>query len=384
MNTFIQRMNQLPLYHEPQSQFIHKPFLADLYTLFHKTYLNLDIDKVEYRIDPHSSKSIARINKDFKDTIKDIKNYVLDNTQGDLRVHYRNGEVNLTILFSLFSNSNSEIEMYKRYVLWIIHWVEIAYHFSEKKCKNPVHLHLYLTPFKKSLTESTKVLCETHVNTAYTWHCTPNNKIVLYRLEEWFKVLIHESFHFFGFEDFKKGDESRLKDCFPLPVDLQVGEAYGEFWARVLTCFYSAYFINKETSRQSSVLTHFYRMMYIERIYSCYQAMKILRYMGISYTDLYSSSQVATQIQQSYQEKSNVFCYYILVSILMNQYQDTLLWCHNHNDKLFNISLKDSHLFVDYIKKICKAESYLYNMEHLGRIYVDTDRSLRMTLLDFL
>tara|TARA_B110000495_G_C22382079_1_gene246829 strand:- start:34 stop:354 length:321 start_codon:yes stop_codon:yes gene_type:complete len=106
--------------------------------------------------------------------------------------------------------------------------------------------------------------------------------------------------------------------------------------------------------------------------------------MGISYTDLYSSSQVATQIQQSYQEKSNVFCYYILVSILMNQYQDTIVWCHKHNDKLFNISVKDSHLFVDYIKKICKAESYLYNMEHLGRIYVDTDRSLRMTLLDFL
>ena len=106
--------------------------------------------------------------------------------------------------------------------------------------------------------------------------------------------------------------------------------------------------------------------------------------MGITYTDLYSSSHLATQIQKSYQEKSNVFCYYILVSILMNQYQDTMLWCHKHNTKLFNIKLNHSHLFVDYIKEICKSESYLYNMEHLGRIHVDTDRSLRMTLLDFL
>lgn len=386
MNTFIQHMNQLPLYHEGHSPFINKKVLANLYTLFHKTYHSIDMAKVEYHIDRTPSTTIARARKDLRESIKikHIETYVLDNAQGDLRVYYRNGGVELTILFSLFSDSDSEIELYKRYVVWIVHWIEIAHQFSEKKCVHPVNLHLYLTPFKKELSNIKEVLGEPHVNTAYTWHCSPNNRIVLYRLEEWFKVLIHESFHFFGFENFKKKDEARLKDCFPLPVDLHVGEAYGEFWARVINCFYCAYFINKDSSRQSSVLTHFYRMIYIERIYSCYQAMKILRYMGITYTDLYSSSHLATQIQESYQEKSNVFCYYILVSILMNQYQDTMEWCHKHNTKLFNINLKDSHLFVDYIKEICKSESYLYNMEHLGRIHVDTDRSLRMTLLDFL
>ena len=194
MNTFIQHMNQLPLYHEGHSPFINKKVLANLYTLFHKTYHTIDMAKVEYHIDRPSSSLASRARKDLRESIKikHIETYVLDNTQGDLRVYYRNGGVELTILFSLFSDSDSEIELYKRYVVWIVHWIEIAHQFSEKKCVHPVNLHLYLTPFKKELSNIKEVLGEPHVNTAYTWHCSPNNRIVLYRLEEWFKVLIHE------------------------------------------------------------------------------------------------------------------------------------------------------------------------------------------------
>ena len=70
-------------------------------------------------------------------------------------------------------------------------------------------LHLYLTLFEKKIRNIKEVLGESHVNTAYTWHCSPNNKIVIYRHEEWFKVLIHESFHFFGFEDFDSEKHAR-------------------------------------------------------------------------------------------------------------------------------------------------------------------------------
>ncbi len=383
MNTFIQSMNQLPLHHEPETPFLHKPFLANLYSLFVTTYQSIDEKDITYTKHEVTTKGMARIRDDLKGT-PTIQKDVLEKYHGDLHAHYNKNDVSITILFSLFSSSIKEVELYKRYVPWIIHWLLLAHTFSEKKCKNPVSLHLYLTLFEKKIRNIKEVLGESHVNTAYTWHCSPNNKIVIYRHEEWFKVLIHESFHFFGFEDFKKEDEKRLKECFPLQSELRVGEAYGEFWARVLNSFYCAYFINQERSRQSTVLHHFYRIMYVERIFSCYQALKILNYMNMSYTDLYSTGHDAIKKRNTYKENSNVFCYYILVSILMHSYQDTMIWCNSHNNKLFNISLQHSHLFVDYIKKICKQSSYLHNMEHLGSMYLHTDRSLRMTLLDFL
>ena len=384
MNDFINHMNRLPLYHDPKTSFTKEGFLADLFRLFHSTYMNIDVSRVEYNVEPVGTRELARIKDDLNRIVREIKDYVLTNTKRVLTVKYQKDNIKITVLFSLFSHLDDEIQTYKRYIPWIIHWFSLCYVYSEKKCQHPVRVHLYLTPFEKKLPTTKEILGEPHVNTAFTWHCKPNNKIVLYRNEEWFKVLIHESFHYFSFEDFKRSDENRLKACFPLTVDLEVGEAYGEFWARVLTCFYRAYFIEKEFSRQSSVLTHFYRMMYIERIYSCYQAIKVLNYMNLSYPDLYATTVEGKEKRKSYREKSNVFCYYVLVAVLMNEYQDTMSWCNKYNRSLIKITLTNSHLFVDYIKRICKNDTLLHNLEQLSGIYLERDRTLRMTLMDFL
>ena len=84
-----------------------------------------------------------------------------------------------------------------------------------------------------------------------------------------------------------------------------------------------------------------------------------------------------------YKEKTNVFCYYIVTAVLMNEYPMVLSWCYSHNKQLFNIELKHSYLFVELIKRICKTSNLQHNLTVLGDIHMH-DKTLRMSLMDFL
>ena len=379
MNSFIKKMNTLPLNHQSKEPFLHKPFLTKLFETFHTTYQSLDLDTITYK----KEKNIITLEKNLKNAPNEIKEWCKTHYLYDLIASYTIKKQQVYICFSLFTGYEDMIETYISYIPWILHWFSMAYQFSEKKCIYPVHLFLYLTSFKKVLPERETVLDEIHVNTAYTWSCKPNNKIIIFRHEEWFKVLIHESFHFFNFEDFNDNHERQLKKCFPLSVPVYVGEAYGEFWARVLNCLYCAYFIDKELSRKTVTLRHFYRFMYIELMFSCYQAVKVLKYNNIRYEDLYSDTKESVERRKMYKEKTNVFCYYIVTAVLMNEFSTVLSWCNSHNKQLFNMDIKNSELFVDFVKKICKTSNLQHNLTVLGDIEMH-DKTLRMTLMDFL
>ena len=73
--------------------------------------------------------------------------------------------------------------------------------------------------------------------------------------------------------------------------------------------------IDKNFSRKTLMLKHFYRMMYIESSFSCYQAAKVLEYNDFSFEDIRDVR------MKNYNEKTNVFCYYVVTSILMYEYQ---------------------------------------------------------------
>ena len=186
MDAFIKKINSIPLIHNTAEPFISNKFLEDLFNHFLEVYNSLELSSIQYTIDKDKTKGLKRIQEDFKSVPREIGDWVKRHYLHDLKVIYKN----ITIVFSLFSNNHNELQ---KYVVWILHWFIIGYKTAPSLCRQPMHLHLYLTPFKKTLpTTKGLVLDELHVNTAYTWHCKPNNKMVIYREEEWFKVLIHE------------------------------------------------------------------------------------------------------------------------------------------------------------------------------------------------
>ena len=66
-----------------------------------------------------------------------------------------------------------------------------------------MNIYIFLTDLKKKLPEHTgQEIGKINVNTGFTMTCRPKSNIVIYRKEEWFKVLIHETFHNFGLDFF--------------------------------------------------------------------------------------------------------------------------------------------------------------------------------------
>ena len=67
--------------------------------------------------------------------------------------------------------------------------------------------------------------------------------------------------------------------------------------------------------------------------------------MNIEYADLHTNADVM------YQEKSNVFVYYIVTMILLNNYPLFIRWCGDNNSKLlqFNQTEEQQALFCSYI-----------------------------------
>ena len=118
-------------------------------------------------------------------------------------------------------------------------------------------------------------------------------------------------------------------------------------------------------------------------MFSCYQAVKVLKHNNIHYEDLYSETKESAERRKMYKEKTNVFCYYILTAVLMNEYPMVISWCNSHNKQLFNLDIKNSDLFVEFVKKICKTSNLQHNITVLGDIQMQ-DKTLRMTLMDFL
>jgi len=207
-----------------------------------------------------------------------------------------------------------------------------------------------LTPFKKELPENkSEVIGPVNANTGYTYRCEKKNEIVIYREEEWFKVLIHETMHAFGNDfDTEDGNDvtttmTYMKKLFSLPqgVDIRLSETYSEIWARIMNVAFQTYFKNppsleSRTAKQFNKNFEFY--LHLESIFSLYQCIKILDFMGVNYQHLVSESEHSKKMTRSfYRENTHVFAYYVLTSILLNNCDDFLSWCIKNNGSGLNV-----------------------------------------------
>ena len=84
--------------------------------------------------------------------------------------------------------------------------------------------------------------------------------------------------------------------------------------------------------------------------------------MGLTYQDLYSEKKESIVLRNTlYKEKTNVLAYYVIKMILLNNYQDFLSWCMQHNISLlsFKKTIKNQMEFCDFIEKFYKSPSML-------------------------
>jgi hypothetical protein len=263
-------------------------------------------------------------------------------------------------------NVEGELDVYNRYIESIVMWLYLLNIYSPKECVNSINIYLYFTSLLKTLPSSNiYVLDENNVNTAFTTTCPSDSEIVVFRKEEWFKVLIHESFHNFGL-DFSMMNNEAVNNCildiFPVNSQVNSYEAYTEFWAEIINALFCSFFELKDKSDINDFLSSAELYINFERRYSFFQMVKTLQFMGLTYRDLYSKTEHAKVHRENlYKEKTNVLSYYVLKTVMLNNFQGFLSWCNKNNLSLLNFkkTIGNQNAFCEFIRKNYKTKSML-------------------------
>lgn len=278
-------------------------------------------------------------------------------------------------LFFIIEEHNVErkVKTFNKYVDSIIMWLHILNKYASKKCSNKLIVYFYFTSLKKMLPVSKNSTIEQiHVNTGFTTTCPKDAEIVIFRKEEWFKVFIHETFHNFGL-DFSNMNNDDATHCilniFNVTSEVNLYETYTEFWAEIINTLFCSFFSITDKTNINEFLS--YSEMYInfERSYSFFQLVKTLHFMGLKYTDLFTNN-TSNKSKLLYKENTNVLAYYILKTILINNYQGFLDWCKIYNSSLlqFKTTINNKREFCKFIHKNYKIPSMIKGVsdtEHL-------------------
>jgi len=262
-----------------------------------------------------------------------------------------------------------EIEQYNKYIHTIATWLYILNMYSSKRCSVNLSIYFYFTSLKKNLpTSNIYILDETNVNTAFTTTCSSDSEIIIFRKEEWLKVFIHETFHNFGL-DFSMMNNDITHECvmniYKVKSNINAYEAYTEFWAEIINAVFCGYYATTNNDI-NDFLSNCDFYINFERIYSMFQLVKTLDFMGLQYKDLYSNSKQSVILRENlYKENTSVLSYYVLKTVLLNNFQGFLGWCDTNNLSIlnFNKTIGNQNKFCDFIKKNYKNRSMLENVE---------------------
>lgn len=331
-------------------------------------------------------------------------------------------------------------------------WFQIACKQNPNiECSKNIHIYLYCIdmrkelPGPKELSGSKELPSEPekidmiHANTAFTTGCQTSTNIIIFREEEWFKVLMHESFHNLGldFIELSSSDtkvlDDRLREMFHIEQisDIRLYETYCETWAEILNVLFIVYYMNivnkknhtyKNTklSRKTiqnktiqnktiqkylnlknqnksiqNMMKQFRQRMIYESIFSCFQCAKIMYYHQIHYADFIRTSNNTKIISPQYQENTYCFSYYVLKSVLLFHFPSFLDFSIDQNNSSgsdsimkFMLTLENGNKYVDliqqnyrdpiYMKYVSKMEKWLQT--HSEKTIVN--RTLRMTMFE--
>jgi hypothetical protein len=304
-----------------------------------------------------------------------VRQHIDEMSSVQLTYHFSLFDRKITIHFVLENdnineNINENAREYNNYIDSIIMWLHILNKYSSPNCSKSLTIYFYMTSLKKTLPDSNiVVLDEINVNTAFTYTCRKDSEIVIYRKEEWFKVFLHETFHNFGLDFSDMNNELckyKLLSIFDVNSDVNLYEAYSEFWAEIMNILFCSFHMLKNKRNINDFVLFSVKLIQIEKTYSFFQMVKALQFMGLSYKDLYSTTNKSTLLSHSiYKEDTNILAYFVVKTILLNNYEGFFQWCRNNNDSLlqFKKTIENQDKFCKFISNNYKSKQMLENVK---------------------
>jgi hypothetical protein len=321
----------------------------------------------------------------------ELINFILANTNCKI-VTYKNIIKGKTYVFD-FIIYNDEIIITKLDLIVekMLLVLQLIIAISKNDTRNGQHITFFLTPFRKKLNinninnsnnnSNTNVLGAKNVNSGFTYPYLINGITFIYRKEEFFKVFIHESIHYYGidkalYKDFSKDSNYNINynkfiNLFNINdhdiVNISINEGLTEYWTFIIHLIALSY---KKSITLANFINKFENLYKLELLHIIFQVVKILNYNKLTY------SQFLTKSSAKYRETSHIFSYYIVKTLLVYNHENLLsstMFDINFSNKL-NIALKSdinsiNSFFINllsyasdsrFIKLVNKVET-LYN-----------------------
>ncbi len=320
----------------------------------------------------------------------EVKKHIFNNSSYKIGYKFKVNKRSIKITFITENDVTDNIEVYNKYIIDIMTWISIADKYSCNHCGKTLKLYLYMTSLHKTLPKNRwDTISNMEVNSGLSDMCRRESEIIIFRKEEWFKLLIHETFHNYGL-DFSVMNinilSDMMKDKFNVNSEFLMFETYTEFWARLINIIFCTYKIG-EPNQFKDFYMYFQVLYYYERLFTILQCCKILSFMNLTF-DMITSKKDKDVSLQLYKESTNVFPYYIGVSILMLNPIKFINWCDNNNINIFRFQKTDDKLvsFGDYIIEESSIESNkkVYNkmLKLIPKLKGNLKMSTRMTMCE--
>lgn len=366
LNIFLENMKKI---NQTKLTNKNKKIMSDFYKLLNKYEINIEnvknINIKQHKIN-HNNKQNIIDNFSF---LQESSIFLSDAIQSNIRRNMRSmntfkikiGSISFTINIFLL-NKSYNIEKMKVKIIRLLFFIS---NFITNRKIRTLDINIILTSFKKELPKNpNEVLDSFHINTGLTWACKPKGEIVIYRQEEWFKVLVHELFHSLCFDFANLNINKLIKDkitkmFFIKNSYFSITETYCEFWANIINSMLYAYNISDNFD---GFLNEFQMFNTFEKYFSIFQCIKVLHHMNLSYEIIISKSNIHKKLSiQNYKEKTNVLGYFVIKMIWLFYTNDMLHFFSNQHEK----NIINSDKSYDYLSKLINKTSKLYNRKNL-------------------
>ena len=271
-------------------------------------------------------------------------------------------------------------------------WLYIGHIYKPSQCSQVITIYIYLTEHFKVLSKNNSGIHKINSNSALTTSCNYNTNIHLYREEEWFKVLIHETFHCFGldFSGENNNDANvEILKLFPVKSDVNIFETYCEMFAEIINILFYIYFTNTNNKKLS--MNKFRELIQYERLFSCFQCAKVLSFYNLTY-DTITNNTSHSKVKLNYKETTNILSYYIIKSIMMFYINEYIEWVSLHNKgSLSFIKTNDNILkYCGFVKDHYKLFEYTSTIDYFEKWFLRNKYSntletntMRMSVVEF-
>lgn len=380
---------------------IMKNFFKEIAIAEKKTELLFKENKVEKKIMEITSFRNVRhstlMNSSFMPD--EIHAYIKNNVVGVVEYSCKINSREIKFYYYLTMNKQyNELKNIEMYAFRMIQWLFFIFEYANKKCSKTLTSYIYLTPLKKLLPiNQFTTLGPIHANTGITTSCSRNGEICLFREEELFKVFIHETIHALGL-DFSTISNTvfnrKLSNLFPIKIDFNVYEAYTEFWATIMNCVFTSYYMSDKKVKDFLIYVEF--CIAFEEYFTLLQCVKVLNFMGLAYPYMYGDNKLSAKARlYLYKEKTNIFAYYIIKSIFLFNSYYFIMWCKRNNTNIINFDKNKNNMnrLYNFIASHYKENKFLLRLEKINDEIIELKnkklqnknmllKTMRMTLIE--